>query len=726
MLRQKAKAAWLLLVLLLFAGAAGAQTRVRLSDQATGALVSDNQRAADADFVVHWYPDPQNYSNQASGATLQMWCDQVGYTIANPPVFAMMTGDLVNTAGSAQYTAMDTPPSGAGVDQCTGSTNKGIAALDTAGIPYAPAPGNHDYTAINTRDQTGAGKWDAFFPDTRWSGKSWWLGSYPTGHTENVAYGFTVNGHNYGVLMLGYCFGSTIETWANGILSADPSRLFIVGTHSWLNRGATQSDAGDQYACSLDFSGNEGTNWEHPALTWGAWLSQHDDQIILVANGHDYTSGWPAGRLVIAGAHGYVVPQIHADYQGSTNGGSGYMRILTFHPAAGTISVTTYSPNLAAYQTDQNNQFTLPFRQKLVTAAVGAAFGGHFNGPITSSYPDLRLYDAPTTRQSGIWIHGSNVAATGTPSSAVSQHWLEIALNTNGNAFFGAPKDGGKIYFNYANGAGGEWFCNGAATCEAGVNSTGQLFHSEPVTAKTANYTVLTSDRATVFTNLGASGEIDFTLPAAAAGLTYTFVVEAAQTLKVIAPASTTIQIADSVTSAAGSISSSIIGTAVTLVCTNTTNKTWVATAWDGTWAGVAPTSIYRSITYIAGGDNASAVLADADDQKAIWINDLGRTYRVTRVWAQADGGTPIINLQRDDGSTANLLSANLTLATVNGVCADSATAAMTVHGASITCVNTIVSGERDFAVGDGIDFVLVTAGGTAKRITVNLQLVAQ
>jgi hypothetical protein len=133
-----------------------------------------------------------------------------------------------------------------------------------------------------------------------------------------------------------------------------------------------------------------------------------------------------------------------------------------------------------------------------------------------------------------------------------------------------------------------------------------------------------------------------------------------------------------------------------------------------------------RSITYIAGGDSAVAVLADADDQNDIWVNDLGRAYRVTRVWANSDGGTPVINLQRNDGSAANILSSNLTLATGNGVCADSAAASMPIKGTSITCSNTIASGERDIAAGEAINFVMVTAGGVAKRVTVNLQLTAQ
>lgn len=133
-----------------------------------------------------------------------------------------------------------------------------------------------------------------------------------------------------------------------------------------------------------------------------------------------------------------------------------------------------------------------------------------------------------------------------------------------------------------------------------------------------------------------------------------------------------------------------------------------------------------KTLTFRIGSDAATAVVADTDDESGIWVNDLGATYRVTRVWVQSDGGTPSINIQRDDGSAANVLSGALVGATGNGACADSSGGTMTVHGGTITCSNTIQAGERDFAVGDGLNVLVVTAGGVAKRITVQLRLEPQ
>lgn len=53
------------------------------------------------------------------------------------------------------------------------------------------------------------------------------------------------------------------------------------------------------------------------------------------------------------------------------------------------------------------------------------------------------------------------------------------------------------------------------------------------VSAKTADYTVLTTDIGTTFTNEGASGAITFALPAATVGLWYRFTAKAAQELRV-------------------------------------------------------------------------------------------------------------------------------------------------------------------------------------------------
>ncbi len=110
-----------------------------------------------------------------------------------------------------------------------------------------------------------------------------------------------------------------------------------------------------------------------------------------------------------------------------------------------------------------------------------------------------------------------------------------------------------------------------------------------------------------------------------------------------------------------------------------------------------------RSITYIVGSDTGAA-LADTDDQQTIWVNRLGQGIHIVEIWCESDAGTPIINVQKDDGTPANILSSNLT-------CSSS--------GASST---SFTSGEDAVANGDRLDHVTVTAGGTAKRITVNIK----
>ena len=63
------------------------------------------------------------------------------------------------------------------------------------------------------------------------------------------------------------------------------------------------------------------------------------------------------------------------------------------------------------------------------------------------------------------------------------------------------------------------------------------------VVAKTADYQVLASETGTYFTDLGTTGTIDFTLPAATAGLVYTFFSASAGALLV--KAASAIMVAD-------------------------------------------------------------------------------------------------------------------------------------------------------------------------------------
>jgi hypothetical protein len=85
-----------------------------------------------------------------------------------------------------------------------------------------------------------------------------------------------------------------------------------------------------------------------------------------------------------------------------------------------------------------------------------------------------------------------------------------------------------------------------------------------------------------------------------------------------------------------------------------------------------------------------------------VWRNNIG-AMTVTEIWCQSDAGTPSINLQRDDGSPANMLTSNLTCTTTGAT-------------------GTIDTNEDNLAVGDKIGFVMVTAGGTAKEVNVEIK----
>lgn len=86
-----------------------------------------------------------------------------------------------------------------------------------------------------------------------------------------------------------------------------------------------------------------------------------------------------------------------------------------------------------------------------------------------------------------------------------------------------------------------------------------------------------------VFTNEGATAKNYHTLPAARAGLgPYTFVVQDADGMRIVAGAGDTIRIAASESAAAGLIECTTIGNTVTLIAINATE--WVAVSYVGTW----------------------------------------------------------------------------------------------------------------------------------------------
>ena len=111
-----------------------------------------------------------------------------------------------------------------------------------------------------------------------------------------------------------------------------------------------------------------------------------------------------------------------------------------------------------------------------------------------------------------------------------------------------------------------------------------------------------------------------------------------------------------------------------------------------------------RTFTMVIPGTGASNVLQDTDDQPAVWYNSLGQGVHITGVSCITDSATATtIQLQKNDGSPTNMLSSNLSC---------SSTRAST---------STFVSGEDAMASTTGLDFLIVSAGGAGKWVSVTV-----
>jgi len=85
-----------------------------------------------------------------------------------------------------------------------------------------------------------------------------------------------------------------------------------------------------------------------------------------------------------------------------------------------------------------------------------------------------------------------------------------------------------------------------------------------------------------VLTNEGSAAKNYHTLPSAAAGLQFTFIVQDADGLRVTAAAGDTIRIGETVSKAGGFAESTVVGSALVLAAVNATE--WIALSATGTW----------------------------------------------------------------------------------------------------------------------------------------------
>ncbi len=301
------------------------------------------------DFSVVVLPDTQFYSESHpaifNAQTQWIVTNSAKYNIP----FVLGEGDIVNVA--------DQPAQWQNADAA-------VKLLDSAKMPYVLPLGNHDYDDFNPSAR-GTTAFNTYFGPSRYAQYSWYKGGFPSGTNDNFYAVFTVNGKQYLILALEFLPRPDSLDWAKTVLDANPDKEIIVVTHSFLFVDSTRADQ-----CNNNDNGSDGNNQGEDV--WQNLLINYPN-LSLVLNGH-FTAG-TASRRADIGINKNLVNEIFANYQSLTNGGDGWMRILTFRPNLNRIDVVTYSPYLNQYKTDSNNQFSVTWHSTGTGTSTGTIAG---------------------------------------------------------------------------------------------------------------------------------------------------------------------------------------------------------------------------------------------------------------------------------------------------------------------------------------------------------------
>jgi hypothetical protein len=345
---------------------------------AASAALPQLARAAEPDFSVVVPNDPQYLAalcGRAYSAMMQWIVDNQATVIDGSPLnikAVVSAGDCVNTSNSGE----------------AGIASTAWSVLDSNGIPWVSAPGNHDMvgTSGDLSARILAANFQArgfFAPDVR-SSKSYWGSALPGGGGYCYWGGsYDTSGANtYMLLAVGairqlYIFLEfhprlVVLDWAQGIHDAHPGYEVIVVTHSYLsgvgeqvtrgtsgtasnaygpdvyNQGAVpNSTSGTEMWAGSDTFGGFGTWTRLRMIVCGHWVWKpwHVD-----SNGQDTGWIWMRTPITSASERGQTVHQLFANVQdadntydyatGSTTGGpcmagveSAHLFILKFCPS---------------------------------------------------------------------------------------------------------------------------------------------------------------------------------------------------------------------------------------------------------------------------------------------------------------------------------------------------------------------------------------------------------
>mmetsp|Transcript_20072 Transcript_20072/g.37957 ORF Transcript_20072/g.37957 Transcript_20072/m.37957 type:complete len:427 (-) Transcript_20072:34-1314(-) len=311
-------------------------------------------------FAIVALPDTQYYSKYhefAEHFTNQTeWIKDQVMNKGNPRniVFVSHLGDVVHNVADQQWIR----------------ANASMSVLGSPGgsfvLPFSILPGNHDYPHLEKANDCQ--DFVSHFGPQRFLGAGWYGGADPSG--KNSFQLFSGGGFNFIHIALEWRPHdntpkrnvSPLE-WASDVLHMYPGMPAIISTHEYLyDDNENVSDSGFFTTGGRTPSGQ---------ILFDTFVTKHD-QVFMVLCGHfhrvspmEYGGKW---HQISMNDFDHPVIEVLQDFQDYPSGGHGWLRIITFNPAAGQLHFEIYSPSLDRYKQDSVNDsgrlasvFTLPF-----------------------------------------------------------------------------------------------------------------------------------------------------------------------------------------------------------------------------------------------------------------------------------------------------------------------------------------------------------------------------
>jgi len=257
--------------------------------------------------------------------------------------YVLHLGDVTNNNNKPQWTV----------------ARKAFRHLDGV-VPYAIAPGNHDYGPRGSA-ATRQTLFDEYFPVEDFRKWPTFGGTFEKDKPDNNYHLFSAGATDWIILALEWGPRDEVVAWANKVLERHAGRRAIVITHAylysddtlydWASKGGAQGWNPHGYpTAKLPGGVNDGQE------LWGKLVSRHEN-VVMTLNGHVLNDG--LGRLSSEGQAGNTVHQMLFNFQMCPQGGGGYLVLLEFRPSGRTVQVKTYSPVLQKCKTGEATQFEL-------------------------------------------------------------------------------------------------------------------------------------------------------------------------------------------------------------------------------------------------------------------------------------------------------------------------------------------------------------------------------